>query len=71
MQSIPNFGKIFPDQFEVFDVLEIIYDTCVKEPEKTPELLEYVLEILSTLQTPIKGIVFDEANIYFNADSIA
>jgi hypothetical protein len=55
---------------KVFELLTMMYNAYLKEPEKSPELLENVLEILSTLRTPIKGIVFDEANIYFNADSL-
>jgi hypothetical protein len=65
-----NILNLAVDKFDLPGVLEIIYDKYVSDPENSPGLLVYVLEILSTLQTPIKGIVFDEANLYFNDESL-
>ena len=55
--------KIIPD------ILIKINEVVTKSPDKTLDSLEAILELMSTLQTPIEGIIFDEANGYFTAES--
>ena len=57
-------SKIIPD------ILIKIIEVVTKSPEKALDSLEAVLELMSILQTPIEGIIFDEANKYFTADSL-
>jgi len=56
--------KIIPD------ILIKIVEVVTKSPDKTLDSLEAILELMSTLQTPIEGIIFDEANKYFTPESL-
>ena len=57
-------SKIIPDM--LIKIIEVV----TKSPEKTLDSLEAILELMSTLQTPIEGIIFDEANEYFIPESL-
>jgi hypothetical protein len=56
--------KIIPD------ILIKIIEVVTKSPDKILDSLEAILELMSILQTPIEGIIFDEANKYFTAESL-
>ena len=56
--------KIIPD------ILIKILEVVTKSPDKSLDSLEAILELMSSLDTPIEGIIFDEANEYFTAESL-
>ena len=62
-ESITQF-KIIPE------VLIKIMEVVTKSPDLALDSLEAILELMSILQTPIEGIIFDEANEYFTAESL-
>ena len=64
------FGNENSDKLKLPDILIKILEVVTKSPEKAPKSLSFILQLMSSLDTPIEGIIFDEANKYFTAESL-
>ena len=64
------FGDKNSDKLKLPDILIKVLEVVTKNPKKAPNSLRFILQLISSLETPIEGIIFDEANNYFTADSL-
>ena len=64
------FGNENSDKLKLPDILIKVLEVVTKYPEKAPKSLSFILQLMSSLDTPIEGIIFDEANKYFTAESL-
>ena len=64
------FGNENSDKLKLPDILIKVLEVVTKSPEKAPKSLSFILQLMSSLDTPIEGIIFDEANKYFTAESL-
>ena len=51
-------------------IQQLKIEVVTESPDKTLDSLAAILELMSILQTPIEGIIFDEANEYFTPESL-
>eukprot|EP01038_Epipyxis_sp_PR26KG_P006413 gene6413-8829_t len=52
------------------DVLVKIYEAASKNPDSGSKSLTIIFQLISSIDPPIEGIIFDEANVYFTKDSL-
>ena len=58
------------DKFLLSEILIKIVKVVTKSPHKNVASLAFILELMTNLQNPIEGIIFDEANKYFIKNSL-
>lgn len=63
-------GNDYDKSFLLSEILNKIVKVVSKSPQKNVASLEFILELMTNLQSPIEGIIFDEANKYFIKNSL-
>ena len=63
------FGNKISKKLKLSDILIKIREVVTKNPEKATISLSFIFQLMSSLDTPIECIIFDEANEYFTAES--